>query len=227
MTSIVALVPARGGSKGIPRKNVRLLHGRPLIHWVIEAALHSRVSRVIVSTEDDEIASIAREGGAEVPFVRPQSLATDEASTVDVALHAVDTLGLHASVLLLLQPTSPLTTSVHIDNMLAFKEVEQAESVVSVCRSPFAPELMYRREVDCRLSPLLAGVTASRRQEYPPVFVLNGAMFASDTAYLLSHRTFVGSETKGYEMPVEDSVDIDDETDWIHAETSLSERLRT
>lgn len=221
----LALIPARGGSKGIPRKNVRPIAGKPLIAWTIEAALGAAgVSRVVVSTDDEAIAGIAREYGAEAPFLRPAELATDEAPGISPVLHAVETLPEHDDVILL-QPTSPLRGAEHIASMLAFAEARGATSVVSVCEAGKHPAWMYRMDEEGRLAPLIAS-DAARRQDLPAAYALNGAMYWIRTAELRQSHTLVGPDTIGFSMDAESSVDIDTPLDWRIAEYLLEERQR-
>lgn len=219
----LALIPARGGSKGIPRKNVRAIAGKPLIAWTIDAALAAQgVSRVVVSTEDEEIAAIAREWGAEVPFMRPANLATDEAPGIAPVIHAAEALPGH-DALILLQPTSPLRGSEHIAGLLAFAAERGASSVVSVCEAGKHPAWMYRMNGEGRLEPLMAS-DAARRQDLPAAYALNGAMYWIRTAELLRTRALVGPDTIGYLMDAESSADIDTPLDWRIAEFLLESR---
>lgn len=219
----LALIPARGGSKGIPRKNVRPIAGKPLIAWTIEAARNAAgVSRVVVSTEDEGIAAIAREWGAEVPFMRPAELATDEAPGLAPVLHAAESLPGHDD-LILLQPTSPLRGAEHVSALLAFAADRQASSVVSVCEAGKHPAWMYRMDGEGRLEPLMAD-DATRRQELPAAWALNGAMYWIRTAQLLESRTLISPNSLGYPMDAESSTDIDTPLDWRIAEFLLAGR---
>lgn len=218
-----ALIPARGGSKGIPRKNIRMMAGKPLIAWTIEAARRARgVDAVVVSTEDAEIAEVARDWGAEVPFVRPTELAADETPGIDPVLHAISMLSQYDAVLLL-QPTSPLRATADIEGLLALARQRGAPAIVSVCESEDHPNWMYRIDGGGRLEPLLAEPVAARRQDLPPVYALNGAIYYARTEWLQQHRGFIGPETLGYPMPGERSVDIDGPLDWRLAELLLAD----
>ena len=167
----LALIPARGGSKGIPRKNVRLLRGKPLIAWTIEAALAAReVDRVVVSTDDEEIAAIARKWGADVPFMRPAELASDEASGYAVVTHAIKELPEHDD-LILLQPTSPMRGTRQIDDFLAFAKDTGASTAVSLSKVVQHPAWMFERGQDGILKPVLGGMRPERRQILPDCFV--------------------------------------------------------
>lgn len=219
----LALIPARGGSKGIPRKNIRPIAGKPLIAWTIEAARAvPGIERVVVSTDDPEIAAVAEASGADVPFMRPAELATDEAPGIAPVLHAVEMLPGH-DTLILLQPTSPLRGSCEIADMLAFCERSAAHSVASVTPVQKPPAWMYHLESDRRLSPYAQESTA-RRQDLPELFVLNGAMYWVETEWLLREQRLVGPGTLGFPMDAQSSVDIDTMLDWRFAEMLLTER---
>lgn len=219
----VAIIPARGGSKGIPRKNVKEIAGKPLIRWTIEAALGSRrLDRVVVSTEDSEIASIAKAAGASVPFRRPPELAADDTSGIAPVLHALEALP-EADAVLLLQPTSPLRTAADIDALLALAERSGAASIVSVTEARDHPHWTYRIENEA-LRPFLSRKAAARRQDLPPAYALNGALYFATAAWLLEHRTLVGQDTLPFIMPPERSIDIDGALEWRLAEMLLRER---
>ena len=212
---VLALIPARGGSKGLPGKNLMPMNGRPLIDFSVQAARASRhVDRVVVSSDDEAILAAARACGAETPFVRPAALATDEASTFAVAEHALSCLPGY-DVLVLLQPTSPLRTAADIDGALEGMAVAGAGSCVSVCPVGQSPYWMYRLGAGDVLQPVLApppGV--SRRQDLPPVYTLNGAVYVADCARLLAERAFVAADTVAWVMPAERSIDIDTAADF-------------
>ena len=217
----LGLITARGGSKGIPRKNVRMLAGKPLIAWTIEAALHAGVlDGVVVSTDDEEIAAVAREAGAEVPFLRPAELAKDSTPGLDPVLHALDTLPGYDAVLLL-QPTSPLRSSDDIRACLRLAAEGVAASVVSVCEPQVHPGWTYRLLAGGQLQPMFEGAAATRRQDLPEAYALNGALYFADAAWLRKRRAFVGAETRAYVMPAARSVDIDSELDWRIADMLL------
>lgn len=220
--TVLAVIPARGGSKGIPRKNVRLLAGKPLIVWTIEAALATPgLDAVIVSTEDVEIAAVARAAGASVPFMRPVELAHDTTPGIDPVLHALAALPGHATVVLL-QPTSPLRTPADITACLAL--AARSPSVVTVREARDHPFLTYAQAGDGRLRPLVDGDRAARRQEMPEALALNGAVYVAATDWVVAGRSFVRSETIGHVMPAERSVDIDTPFDWAVAEMLLAAR---
>lgn len=219
----VALIPARGGSKGIPRKNVRHLGGKPLITWTIEAALRSaNLDAVVVSTDDPEIAEVARRAGAQVPFLRPAALALDTTPGIDPVLHALEQLPQFGSVLLL-QPTSPLRSTEDIDGCLHMARSRQSPSVVSVCEPEVHPYWTYRMGIDHSLQRFVDAENVARRQDLPPVFALNGAMYYAQADWLFQGKRLIAPETLGYVMPRTRSVDIDTLLDWQLAELLLKE----
>ena len=219
--SILGLIPARGGSKGIPRKNVLPIAGKPLIAWTIEAALAARaLDRVVVTTDDAEIAEIAVAHGADVPFLRPAELARDKTPGIDPVLHALDMLP-GFEVVVLLQPTSPLRTADDIDAAVALSD---GNNVVGVTK---AAHVAWTFGMDAA-GVLEIGNTAfaPRRQDAPALFALNGAIYVSATKRVYQHRGFLVPGTLGYDMPAERSVDIDGPMDWRLAELLLADRLR-
>ena len=223
--TLLALIPARGGSKGIPRKNIRPFCGKPLLHWTIDAALASAcVDQVIVSTEDPEIAEVAKAGGAEVPFLRPDELATDDAPGIAPVLHALDQLP-QVSDVLLLQPTSPLRTSSDIDSIVALREQARSESAVSLTLSAKHPAWMYGLSDGQRLDPLLQLGEAHSRQQLPTAYVLNGALYLASRDFLLRKKSFIATDTVGYLMPSERSVDIDTPLDWQWAKFLMEQKV--
>ena len=222
--SVVAVITARGGSKGLPRKNVLELAGRPLIAWTIAAARASRyLDRFVLSSDDDEIIQVAREWECEVPFLRPATLATDEARSADVLLHALDALGESYDYAVLLQPTSPLRTAEDIDGALRECLRRVAPSCVSVSEPEMSPYWMFRMDADGRLHRLLDdGMAAHRRQNLPPVYALNGAVYVVAVPWFRERRTFVTPETVAYVMPPERSVDVDTAANLAAADALLA-----
>jgi CMP-N-acetylneuraminic acid synthetase len=230
MSEIIGLITARGGSKGIPRKNIVPLGGKPLIAWTIEAALASRrLSRVLVSTEDAEIAQVAATWGAEVPFIRPIELAQDTTPHILVMEHALrwldEAAGLRPEYLLLLQPTSPFRAPEDIDAAIALAEAHAAIGVVSVCEMERHPYLAKRILADGTLSEFMTADTPLlRRQDWPPAYALNGALYLNRRESLLRDRTFLPPGTLGYVMPPERSLDVDTPWDLHLAELVLRDR---
>lgn len=213
--TLLALIPARGSSKGIPRKNIKPLAGKPLIAWTIESARRAQaVDRIVVSTENEEIAIVARELGADVPFMRPAELALDDTPSIMPLLHAIERLPEYDWVMLL-QPTSPLRTTEDIDGILQFCLEREVPSAVSVCKVNKHPYWMYYRDELDRLKPLIPDIPCiTRRQDLPPAYVLNGALYLARRDWLLEHGNFIGRDTLGYVMPPERSADLDTQLDW-------------
>ena len=232
MLSILGLITARGRSKGIPHKNVAILAGRPLIAWTIEAALRSqKLSRVIVSTDDQEIAKVAKEWGAEVPFIRPAELAGDRSSHIAVVVHAVRWLeshqDAHPDYLMLLQPTSPFRSSSDIDAAIEIALKTGADAVVSVCPTRDHPYLSKRITPDGRLLdfvPKPQGYLA--RQILPPAHSLNGAIYLVRCSILLEKKTWYTDRTFAYIMTPERSLDIDTPWDLYLADLILGDKSK-
>lgn len=219
---IVAIIPARGGSKGLPRKNIKPLLGKPLVAWTIEQAKNSKyVDKIIVSTDDREIAEISRKYGAEVPFLRPKELAMDESPTIDAIFHALEVLrtgNYNPNVVVLLQPTSPLRNAEDIDNAIKLFRDSDCESVVSVCEVEHPPYWSFKIEEKC-LRPLFdKRYLRMRRQDLEEAYIPNGAIYVSTPQTLYKYKGFYCNHTIPYIMPVERSVDIDNEIDFMLAE---------
>lgn len=219
----VAIIPARAGSKGLPGKNVRSLDGQPLIAWSVRAALASRyIDRVVVSSNDRQAIEAAMAAGADVPFVRPDELAADDTASEPVILHALDQLALDQpecqyDVVVLLQPTSPLRRTEDIDGCLERLEATGAPAVLSVTLSPKSPFWMLNMDEAGRLSRMFE-TTATRRQDLPPAWLPNGAVYAARIDWFRHNGGFLGPGTLGYAMPAERSIDIDTALDFAMAE---------
>lgn len=211
---VLAVIPARGGSKGVPRKNVRKVGNKPLLAWSIEAARGSRyIDRVVLSSEDAEIMAVAEAWGCEVPFARPADLARDETSGVEPILHAIEALPGY-DFIVVLQPTSPLRTAEDIDGCLALCYEREAGACVSVTEVEHPPYWMFLMDQTSGLQPLFPlAERPTRRQDAPSIYRLNGAVYVARTSWLQAERSFITSETLGYSMPVERSIDIDTEHD--------------
>ncbi len=214
----IALITARGGSKGVPGKNIAPVAGKPLIAWTIEAARASRkLGRVIVSTDDSGIAQIARSFGAEVPFTRPAELAGDKSSHISVVLHALDWLekeNCPPRYLVLLQPTSPLRSPADIDGAIELAFAKDADSVVSVCAAHNHPLLVKKMTPEGTLANYAsADLAYLRRQDLPEAFALNGAVYVTKSSVLREQKTFLPPRTVPYVMPAERSLEIDDPWD--------------
>jgi len=214
---IIAIIPARGGSKELPRKNIRLLGGKPLIAYTIEAALKSKyLDKVIVSTEDEEIAEISKKYSAEV-IVRPKHLATDTAKTIDVLFHILKVLKEEKyipDIVVLLQPTSPLRTTDDINKAIEIFLKNKCESVVSIYESERSFYWSFKIEKKY-LKPLLGWkYFERRRQDLPKIYIPNGAIFISTPKALNKHKSFNTNKILPLIMPLEKSIDIDNEADF-------------
>jgi len=221
--SVLALIPARGGSKGIPGKNIAPLAGRPLIHWTIAAARNSKfIDRVILSSDDEAISAAARAAGCDVPFVRAAELATDEASSMDVVLDALARTPGY-DIVVLLQPTSPLRVAEDIDGCLVEMLRSDAPCCVSVQAAANHPYLTYRLDDQASLMAYASPPVGQnlRRQDLPAAWCLNGAVYAARTPWLQAQRNFLSSETRGYPMPTDRSIDIDTPADLASAAAIL------
>ncbi len=227
---ILGLIPARGGSKGIPGKNITLLAGKPLIGWTLEAAHASaRLSRVIVSTDDPQIAEVAAQCGADVPFLRPSELATDSAPVIEAVEFTLRKLaqdfGEHYDAIVLLQPTSPLRATADIDAALELALNRNAPALISVCEASPHPWLARTISEDGSLGYLFPGAAVrSSRQDYPPAFMINGAIYFSTCESLLTSGKFQPPGTIAYQMPAERSLDIDNPWELKLAELLLQSR---
>lgn len=221
---VLAIIPARGGSKGLPGKNIRMVGGRPLLAWTIAAAQGARsIDHVVLTSDDMATMAVARSLGCDVPFQRPDALSTDTATSVDVVLHALEAVPGFDTVVLL-QPTSPLRSAGDID--AAFEQFERtgAESCVSVSPVEQSPYWMYFVASDHSLAPVLPSpVAMTRRQELPPVFALNGAIYIVDVAALRRTRSFVSPRTVAYIMPPSRSLDIDTAADLAEFSAAVSQ----
>jgi len=219
---VLAIVPARKGSKGLPMKNVRPLGGKPLLAWPIAAARAStHVDRTIISTDDQGFADIAVAHGAEAPFLRPAALASDTAPSIDFILHALDTLeadGDAYDYLVLLEPTSPLTEGADVDAALRALDASDAEAIVGVTALETQhPAFAVRKQDDGRIAPLQPGGFSAmpRRQDLEPVFGLDGSLYISTVAALRRERSFCHDRTLGHEMARYKSHEVDDLIDFL------------
>lgn len=226
------LIPARGGSKGLPRKNIRTICGKPLINWSVEVGLGSTyVDAVVVSTDDAEIAQIAKEAGAEVPFMRPEYLAEDRSSSIDVIMHALDTLadeGRVFDIILLLEPTSPLREVSDINDSLARLISADEGSIVSVCRAESThPCFMYKLDANQKMIPYSTNQpTNLRRQDIEPLFFLEGSIYASWVHTFKKEKSFYHDKTVAYQVEKWKSFEIDDIYDFVIVEALLKNKSR-
>ncbi|OPY66799.1 MAG: N-acylneuraminate cytidylyltransferase [Syntrophorhabdus sp. PtaU1.Bin050] len=226
--SVFGIIPARGGSKGVPRKNIRLVGGRPLISYSIQAARESRaITSFLVSTEDREIEAISRFFGADV-LLRPDELGRDDTPMLPVIEHALSEAEKRAGpqdYIILLQPTAPLRTAEDIDMALALLIDKEADSVVSVeAVSDYHPSRMYRLLDEGRLTPYALEPTSRLRQELPLIYHRNGAIYACKVCLIKEKHTLIGPDTLPYIMPRSRSLNIDDEFDIHLADLLLKEK---
>lgn len=224
-SKIIAIIPARGGSKGIPGKNVKALNGKPLINYTIENALKSKyLSMVFVSTDDHLIADISRNCGANI-IERPDKLATDDSSTIDTIYHTIDTIksDYNSDIVVLLQPTSPLRNVNDINAAIKLFLDMDCDSVISMCKVEHPPYWYFKVDND-NLQPLFgAEGLKMRRQELPDVYRPNGAIYISTIKNLYKNNGFYCDKIVPYIMPPERSVDIDEEIDFMLAELLIQE----
>ena len=221
------IIPARGGSKGIPRKNIKLLGGKPLISYSVEVARALADDQdICVSTDDAEIKDIVEQTGLKVPFLRPSELATDQATTQDVLLHAIDyfqTKGRHYDRIILLQPTSPFRKINQIQEAINLWE-DGLEMVVSVKVTDANPYYVLFEENESGFLEKSKKGFFIRRQDCPLVYQYNGAIYVIDVKSLKSRHIFNFERIKKYVMDAESSIDIDSSLDWKFAEFLLSQR---
>lgn len=228
MIRVLGLIPARGGSKGVPGKNIKLLAGKPLLAYTAAAALAAQhLSRVVLSTDDEQIAAVGRACGIEVPFLRPAELAQDHSPTLPVVQHALRTLeaaGEQFDAVCLLQPTNPLRRAVDIDACITLFAREQADSVVTVLPVPaeYNPHWVYFRAADGSLR-LSTGESTPipRRQALPPAFHREGSVYVTRRDVILEENSLYGQRVLGVELDPARSVNIDTPDDWAHAEALL------
>ena len=231
---VLGIIPARGGSKGVPRKNIRLLCGKPLLAYTAESALRAEnLTRVVLSTEDEEIAEVGRRCGLEVPFLRPKDLASDTTPTLPVIRHAVEFLenrgdAFHA--ICLLHPTNPLRRAEDIDNCINLLENSKADSVVSVLPVPceYNPKWVYWKSENGKL--ILSTGEAEpipRRQDLPPAFHRDGTIYVTRKTVLFEQGNLYGKNIQGYEMNPRFSANIDTMQDWSNVEMHLQAQLNT
>ena len=209
--TFLALIPARGGSKRLPRKNILDLAGKPLIAWTIEAANNSKyIDHSIVSTDDYEITSVAQQSGAKV-LARPNELADDLTNSLDVVLHAINLQKKDFDYVILLQPTSPLRTEQHIDEAIELLFKKHAQAVISVCKTNHSPLWSNTLPEDNSMDHFIRDeVKGKRSQDLPSYYNLNGAIYICSIDRLLEEATFfIKSNIFAYEMDQESSIDID------------------
>lgn len=215
---ILGVIPARGGSKGIPRKNIKMLGGKPLIAWTIEQAKKSKyIDRLIVSSEDKEIQNVAKEWGCEVPFERPAELSNDDTPGFAPAIHALQMCP-GFDFLVLLQPTSPFRITKDIDDAIEICILEKVSSSITIAPSKDHPYLTFGRKNDGTLSPFMdPKPKVLRRQDLPPAYTLNGAVYVVDSKIFSETKSFLHHDTVSLLMPPVRSLDIDSALDFVIA----------
>lgn len=226
---ILAIIPARGGSKGIPHKNIVDLCGKPLISYSIEAAQKSKyIDCILVSTDDKEIQKVSLQYGAKVPFLRPEEISNDSAKSIDVVIHGINYLkdnGETFDYVILLQPTSPLRTNEDIDEAIGIILEREKDSLVSVCEVDENPILM-RTIKEEKLDPIITfNGNNLRRQDLPKFFIFNGAIYISTVDMILEDKTMVDNDSIPYVMEKHKSIDIDNILDLKLTEYILEEKI--
>lgn len=225
----IAIIPARGGSKGVPKKNIKLLNEKPLIAYTIEAAKQAKLfERVVVSTDSEEIAEVSKQYGAEVPFLRPAELSGDNVSSDDVILHALqffEDKGKKYDFVCKLQPTSPLRTSEHIKEAYHYFYNNHYNYVVSVCECEHSPRWSGELDEDNGMEHFMAEeYKRAVRQQIAKYYRLNGAIYIGKTQQYRQDKSFLGRGCHAYIMSQEDSVDIDSMLDFKIAELIMKEK---
>lgn len=228
---VLAIIPARGGSKRVPRKNILDLASKPLIVWTIDAALKSEyIDRVVVSTDDKEIAEISKKNGADVPFMRPVELASDSATSIDAVRHAIkalESLNEYYDYLILLQPTSPLRTEKYIDDAIELLIEKKAECIVSICEVDHPVEwtgiLPESQSMNNFFPKELQG---KRSQDFQTRYRINGAIYIVNIKQALEQKSLILNELiYGFIMQRKDSIDIDEYIDFKIAEVIMSKNV--
>lgn len=213
--TVLAVIPARGGSKGLPRKNVLEVGGKPMIVHSLETARRARyVDRTVLSTDDAEIAEVARRFGGDVPFMRPAELARDESPIDRALIHALDQMEQPYDYLVLLEPTTPLRTAADIDACIALCRARNAPACISVSEPPHSPYWTVTLQSDDTVKLLFGdSLLSARRQELPKAYMINGGVYVARVDWYREHRTFLSPQTLGYVMPPERSYDVDSRLD--------------
>jgi CMP-N,N'-diacetyllegionaminic acid synthase len=226
---ILAIITARGGSKRIPKKNIKLFNGKPLISWTIDAITQCRdlLHTVVLSTDDAEIGDIGRINGIEVPFMRPGNLSSDDAKSLGVVQHATRFIESRDSVqmdwVLLLQPTSPLRTALDIRNAIQMAMTHQCDSVVAVTEAPIHPIFIKKMDSQGFLQPFcITEPEGTRRQDVEPkAYIRNGSIYLTQRQILMNGNSIFGRQIRPYVMPAERSIDIDSPFDFRVAESIM------
>lgn len=231
--TFLAIIPARSGSKGLPNKNIKPLCGKPLMAWSIEVGLQSDyIDEVVVSTDSQEYAEIAKSYGAQVPFLRPKELSSDTSTTFDSIKHTIDfykeELKKEFDYIVLLEPTSPLRQISDIDNAIKILfETQDADSIVGICKTEsqnpaflisLTPNHTIQGYINKDFHPI-------RRQDIKDIYFFEGTIYISKTHSLLEHKNFYHSRTLGYEVPKWKSLEVDDEDDFLMIEAMMKKHI--
>ncbi|MBC2400055.1 cytidylyltransferase domain-containing protein [Clostridium tetanomorphum] len=225
---ILAIIPARGGSKGIPRKNIKDLNGKPLIAYTIEEGIKSKyIDKLIVSTEDKEIADISKNYGAEVPYLRPEEISKDETPGIHPIIHGIEYFDKHNNnfdYVICLQCTSPFRSAYQIDEAIEKLIEKDADSIVSVCESEVSPYWM-KKIINGKVTDFLEESTFyARRQDTPKVYRLNGAIYIAKKHILMNYKSWYTENTIPYIMDEKTSLDIDNIMDFKFAQFLIKEK---
>lgn len=226
--NILGIIPARGGSKGVPGKNIKLLNNKPLIAYTIEEAKKSKyLNKVILSTDDKQIAEVGRKFGADIPFMRPHELAQDDSKAIDTYKFTLEKLkndyNYQADILVVLQPTSPLRSHNDIDEAIELFLEKDADSVISMCEVEHSPYWYKNVNDNCQVKPFVDIKNhLANRQELPKVYRPNGAVYVFKTNLIINNYDYYTENTYAYIMSQEKSIDIDTKLDFILAETLIN-----
>jgi N-acylneuraminate cytidylyltransferase/CMP-N,N'-diacetyllegionaminic acid synthase len=230
---VITVIPARGGSKGLPGKNIKKMNDKPLIWYTINAAKKSKfIDKIIVSTDDNEIAEIAKKYDAEIPFMRPKELARDDSLAIDNYIYTIDRLNKEFNYgiveFVVLQPTSPLRTSLDIDNAIQIFEEKKADSVISVSEAIHPP--IWSKKIDEKgilRNYFDIRIGNKNRQEIEKVYMPNGAIFVFKFSLLKEKYSYYSDKTYPYIIPLERSIDIDSKLDFEFAEYLMKKNARS
>jgi N-acylneuraminate cytidylyltransferase/CMP-N,N'-diacetyllegionaminic acid synthase len=227
---MVAIIPARGGSKGVQGKNIKLLCGKPLIAYTIEAAKAAkRIDRIVLSTDDTDIAQIARAYNVDIPFMRPKELAQDDSRGIDTYIYTIDKLNKelnnHYDEFIVLQPTSPLRMPEDIDNAIELFYKNNANAVIACVMMPHPPTWARKINKDGKIENYFnIDIENKNRQEFESAYLPNGAIYILKYSFLTEKYAYYSDKTYAYLMPPERSIDIDTELDFKLAELLIKER---
>lgn len=227
---ILAIIPARSGSKRLPNKNILDLAGKPLIQWTIEAALDCfEIDTVMVSTDSDKIANISKQVGASVPYLRCSELSSDTASSVDVVLDVIryyESIKENFDAILLLQPTSPLRSSVDIKKAIKIFKEKNANAVISISECDHSPLWCNTLPEDDSMDKFISNdIKVLRSQDLPTYYRLNGAIYLIDINKFKNNRAFIINNSYAVKMNKSSSIDIDDIMDFEYAKSVINNEM--